>query len=393
MTIEVSSSNTLPDHGSATDAIARSVLDALDGAVIVVRSDLSIRYRNAGAIAWLPDGGDLLTVLGPVLDPVGAVKSFDDWTGAVRTVTRDQSARHMEGLLQVAGRASPALVTIRCTPWNSSTDGDEGGALILIAETEAAEAIGQQLEVTDRLASLGKLAARVAHELNNPLDGILRYINLAMRLADRSPEPKLQSYLSESRTGLMRMVRIISDLLEYSRTSDGAFDASGVNVIVEQAINESSAVAADFGVIVAADFQQQDMPTVCGNRLYQVCTNLIRNAIDMMPGGGRLSVTTGLVDGYVIIRVADTGPGLSESPTKIFEPFYTTKGPGKGTGLGLAICKDFVEGMRGTIEASNGEDGGAVFTVTIPIDSFQEPSRLTRLAMGGSVIGGAKTNE
>ena len=387
MTGEVPTSNTLSNDGLATDAIARSVLDALDGAVIVVRPDLSIRYRNANATAWLPDGCDLQTVL----DPVNTVGSFDGWAEALQTVIRDHRIQHMEAVMRIAGR--PVPVTIRCAPWNAPTDSDEGGALILIVETIAPEAFGQQLEVSDRLASLGKLAARVAHELNNPLDGILRYINLAMRLVDRSPEPKLQSYLSESRTGLMRMVQIIGDLLEYSRTSNGAFDASSINVVVEQAINESSTAAANFGVVVAADFQQQDMPTVCGNRLYQVCTNLIRNAIDAMPDGGRLSVTTGLVGDNVLIRVADTGPGLADPPTKIFEPFFTTKDPGKGTGLGLAICKDFVEGMGGTIEAANGKNGGAVFTVTIPIGSFQKPSSLTRLAMGGSVIGASQTND
>ena len=108
------------------------------------------------------------------------------------------------------------------------------------------------------------------------------------------------------------------------------------------------------------------MPTMRGNRLYQVCRNLIKNAIDAMPDGGRLSITTGLADAHVVIRVSDTGVGLPDDPQKVFEASYTTKPAGEGTGLGLAICKDYIENMGGTLGTATGEDGGAVFTIMIP---------------------------
>ena len=95
-----------------------------------------------------------------------------------------------------------------------------------------------------------------------------------------------------------------------------------------------------------------------------------------MPVGGRLSITTGIVDDEVIIRVADTGVGLPPSPERVFEPFFTSKEPGKGTGLGLPICKDFIEDMKGTIAAAASDGGGAVFTVRIPVSAFDRPSRL-----------------
>ena len=106
--------------------------------------------------------------------------------------------------------------------------GQVTGVVIAIDRNQDGEVSEEQLEISQRLASLGRLAARVAHELNNPLDGILRYINLALRVADDPPESKLKSYLSESRTGLMRMVQIISELLEFSRTTDGEFDELNV---------------------------------------------------------------------------------------------------------------------------------------------------------------------
>jgi len=247
--------------------------------------------------------------------------------------------------------------------------------MILIQEIDAAHSSEQQQDVSRRLASLGKLAARVAHELNNPLDGILRYINLALRIVGDAPQPKLKAYLAESRIGLMRMVQIIGDLLEYSRATSGEFDEVGINEVIEEAIRASAAAAEENHVVVAADFQTPAMPTVRGSRLYQVCCNLFRNAIDAMPSGGRLTVTSGIVDDEVIIRVADTGIGLPEPIEKVFEPFFTTKPPGKGTGLGLAICKDFIEDMQGTITASHADNGGAVFTVRIPIANVSTKAR------------------
>jgi signal transduction histidine kinase len=226
------------------------------------------------------------------------------------------------------------------------------------------------------MASLGKLAARVAHELNNPLDGILRYINLAIRVAGDAPESRLNSYLTESRSGLLRMIRIIGDLLEFSRNSDAGFEETGMNDVIEQAIRASSSAADANRVIVSADFQGGQMPRIRAGRLYQVCCNLMRNAIDAMPDGGRLTISSGVYDEHVVIRVADTGVGLPSPVEKVFEPFYTTKQPGKGTGLGLAICKEFVEDMGGTISAANQDANGAVFTVRIPLYGLQPPQRI-----------------
>jgi signal transduction histidine kinase len=239
------------------------------------------------------------------------------------------------------------------------------------------ETLDAQVEVSKRLASLGKLAARVAHELNNPLDGILRYVNLALRASDNISDSKMKSYLTESRVGLMRMAQIVGDLLEFSRTTDGEFDEMTITEVVEEAIKVTSSEASENRVVVAADFQSEQMPAACGSRLYQVCCNLIRNAIQAMPDGGRVSITTAIVQEHVVIRVADTGEGLPEPPEKVFEPFFTTKEPGKGTGLGLAICKDFIEDMQGKITAIHAQEGGAVFLVRVPLSSFRRPSRLT----------------
>ena len=344
---------------------AAEILNVLHSAVLLVDRSRHIRYRNATATMWLPDTPDLDRAFADA-------RYFEpfDWRHAVAQVMDGGEIFRTECALRLASTGATVLATIRGAPIRGAGVERIDGAVIVVEERSAQEPTAEQLEVSQRLASLGKLASRVAHELNNPLDGILRYINLALRLVDHAPDPKLKAYLSESRAGLMRMIQIVGDLLEFSRVGDAASEALSVNEVVEQAIKAVGAQAESVSVIVSADFQTQDMPVLSGSRLYQVCLNLFKNAIEAMPGGGRLSITTGIVSHHVVIQVADTGGGLLDPPEKVFEPFFTTKPPGKGTGLGLAICKDFIEDMQGSITACNGRDGGAVFTVRIPLSSF-----------------------
>ncbi len=339
-----------------------SVLDALESAVVVADRNGSILLRNAIAKDMLCTGDELATAMAGIR----IVGEFPGWGNLPRIVAMSGPAASWDAI-QAGGPHSiePTPVVVRCAPFRDAGSGTSG-VVVLIDETKSRVSSSESTDLSRRLAALGKLAAKVAHELNNPLDGILRYLNLSLRLAADMPESKLQSYLSESRMGVMRMVQIVGDLLEFSRSTDGDFDESDINEIVEQAIRSTTEGQRAGGIVVTADFQSQSMPTVRGSRLYQVCCNLIKNAIDAMPGGGRLTLTTGVVDQEVVIRVADTGVGLPEQLEKIFEAFYTTKPSGAGTGLGLAICKDFIEDMGGTITAVPGEYGGAVFIVRIP---------------------------
>ncbi len=364
--------------GGQCPSSTSEILNSLEAAVLVVDRSQTIRYRNAVAGMWLPEGAELASVFAEArfLEP------FAGWSAELGRVLDAGEALRFDCALCMPHHSSAVLATLRCSPLREDPARDSNlapavtGVVILIEKQAKQQDVEEKLEVSKRLTLLGKLATRVAHELNNPLDGILRYINLSIRLADDAPDAKLKSYLAESHTGLMRMMQIIGDLLEFARTTDGKFDQMNINEVVEQAIKSTASAAGDNGVVVAADFQSQDMPSVSGSRLYQVCCNLFKNAIDAMPAGGRLSITTGLVDDHVVIRVADTGAGLPKEVERIFEPFFTTKEPGKGTGLGLAICKDFIEDMQGTITAAPGEDGGALFKVRLPVSGFHRPSRL-----------------
>ncbi len=368
-------SSTAAQSASLLDsATAALVLEQMGRGVVLLDRHLNVCYRNRAAREWLgaaTSARDLFSNCHP-MDPTEAP------VARLADVVRSGEPCRFECALGQGDRRSTTVLSFAGQLLRESPSPQEAVVVLIVEDASRFAGLEQRLAVSERLAAIGKLASRVAHELNNPLDGILRYVNLSLRVAGESSEGKLRSYLTESRTGLLRMVQIIGELLEFSRTTHGQFDLTGINDLVEQAIKELAPQADRNSVIITADYHGADMPAVHGVRLFQVCCNLIKNAIDAMPEGGRLTITTGVVDEQVVIRVADTGMGLPAEADRVFEPFFTTKEAGKGTGLGLAICKDFVEGMDGVIGAAAVPGGGAEFTIRIPVASCQPPPRLTQ---------------
>jgi len=228
----------------------------------------------------------------------------------------------------------------------------------------------RQLASAEKLAAIGQLASRVAHELNNPMDGILRYINLSLRIIEQENLEKPKEYLTQCRQGLMRMVQIVSELLEFSRNSYAFFEYTKIERIIEDAIKTMEPRADALGVRILRNYTP-DMPKIRSSNLFQVFCNLIKNALDAMPEGGKLSISTHLVaDNTAAAEFRDTGTGLpTENIEAIFEPFFTTKDKIKGTGLGLAISKDLIERQGGCITAENAAGGGSIFTVYLPVAS------------------------
>jgi len=343
--------------------IAGHVLRSLPLAVWVFDRGLRLMHRNDAAATLLAGSGNVVEILAK-----GTMEGcYQDWETDFRKVlSSGQPARWDNVVLTKAGDEE-CLLNLTCTPLTEQ-DGNKVIGAVLIAEDITRRAgLEKRLAVSERLAAVGRLAAKVAHELNNPLDGILRYINLSTRLLDGGDASKVPGYLAESRKGLIRMAQIIGELLEFSRSSHPYFDALNINRTVEEAVRTLQDKAGVAGVTVTLDLREEGMPSLRGGMLYQVCCNLLKNAIDAMPDGGRLTVTTGLREREVVLRFEDTGIGLPEDIERIFEPFFTTKKPGQGTGLGLAICKDYIERLRGRILAERNQPQGAVFTVSIPL--------------------------
>jgi len=265
------------------------------------------------------------------------------------------------------------LLNIGCTPLKQTSAQQVKGAVMVIEDITEKADIEAQLARAERFAAVGKVAGKVAHELNNPMDGILRYINLALRVIEKQDLEKATRYLHQCRAGLTRMLQIISELLEFSRGTYPAFEHGPVNQMVEAAVKTMESHAKGIDIEVIEDFQG-DMPSFKGSNLLQVFNNLIKNAIDAMEGTGRLTITISGDSDKLDVEFRDTGPGFAhENAEVIFEPFFTTKRLGRGAGLGLAICKDIVEKYNGRITARNAPEGGGIFTVCLPLMQEKTP--------------------
>ncbi len=226
------------------------------------------------------------------------------------------------------------------------------------------ELLQARLQRSEELAFVGRLAAQVAHELNNPLDGALRFVNLALQQLD--PKDRLSEYLSEVRTGLLRMANIVQSLLEYSHSSATMNAREDIHKMLRDAVARCHIPK---NVDVRYDLAAEALVVAAGE-LGQVFINLVKNACDAMEGTGTLEIRTRLEGESIYIEIADTGPGIPEDIIdRIFYPFFTTKSAGKGTGLGLAVSSDIVKRCGGTIDVRSEVGSGTTFIVQLPARS------------------------
>jgi len=225
----------------------------------------------------------------------------------------------------------------------------------------------QQVMESKRLATLGQLAAGVAHELNNPLGSIVMYAHLL--LENTGPDDPRRSNLDKVIRQATRCQNIVRNLLDFSRQSHPNVARADVNELVGSVLSSLSRQKRFQGIGVEMDLQA-DLPPVMVDvsQIEQVISNIAVNAADAMGGRGVLAVRTRLDGDCVELVLADTGPGVDpDHMDRLFEPFFTTKEVGHGTGLGLAVSHGIVERHGGSIAVANATRGGAVFTVRLPL--------------------------
>ncbi|MFY9754083.1 MAG: HAMP domain-containing sensor histidine kinase [Candidatus Acidiferrales bacterium] len=223
-----------------------------------------------------------------------------------------------------------------------------------------------QMVQTEKLVSLGQLAAGAAHEINNPLTGILGYSDL---LVDDTSLGERQRAVAEKIRALSRRIKtLVGSLLSFARQVPSERTELDVNSVIASALHLSNLDLRNTRIEVLT-FTDSQVPLLRGdqNHLLQVMFNLISNAVDALEesGGGKLMLRTAHDGDNVIVEVSDTGPGI-KAPAQVFDPFFTTKPVGKGTGLGLSICYGIVQDHGGKIECYNRPEGGATFKVTLP---------------------------
>jgi signal transduction histidine kinase len=243
-------------------------------------------------------------------------------------------------------------------------DGDIEGVIILFEDITGKIKLEERLLHTEKLASIGQLAAGVAHELNTPLMNISLITENINTLTD--DESVLDNVGSISNQ-VYGAAKIVDDLLLFSRKKKAELVSIDINEILQNAIIQSrKRIPKTVKVSMNLD---DKLPLVEGDSvlLERVFINIIDNAIDAMPDGGTLTIVTVTIETEIEIRIIDTGIGIpKENLKEIFNPFYTTKAPNKGTGLGLSICHGIIQEFNGTIEVKSTEGKGTSFIIKLP---------------------------
>jgi two-component system, NtrC family, sensor histidine kinase HupT/HoxJ len=385
-----------------------SLLSAMSDVLIACNQDGLIEETNAALCELVGRSEDALRG-SPVLDLLADEQSVQRWQLAMyHTETRAGVVVEIN-LRDAGGQALP--VDLNCTPRHNSAGRKVGHVLVgrplgelkrayhqLREAHEALKLAQQQLLHSEKMASLGRLVAGVAHELNNPISFVLGNVHVLQRYGDRLaryldavhqldlPEPlqalraelridhllkDLPSLMEGTLEGAQRTTDIVSGLKRFSTAVHEDVTQVELNAVVERAI-----LWVKKGTAPRFEIHWQRAPDcfVTGNagQLLQVMMNLIQNAYDAVSADGcatpELQITLVQTGDRVQIRFADNGPGIALAHlSRIFDPFFTTKSVGKGTGLGLSISYGIVEQHGGQLTAENLPQGGAQFTLTLPL--------------------------
>ncbi len=248
-------------------------------------------------------------------------------------------------------------------------------SLILVGQdmTEVRDLEIQVMEA-EKMASLGKLAAGVVHELNNPLTSISVYAEyLTKKMKAEDADPADIAKMEKVQEGAARIQKLTRDLVSYGRPSSEEPEMLQLNELVAQGLSFCEHTISQHEVIVRAELTE-DLPMLLANRtqVLQLIINLVTNACHAMEGGGELTLSTRVEGDNIVMVIADTGTGISPKDAEhIFEPFYTTKSAGKGIGLGLSIVSRIIEHHRGEIHLQSKPGQGTTFTIKLPTGTEQ----------------------
>lgn len=242
----------------------------------------------------------------------------------------------------------------------------------VLEKTEELKNIYNQVNQIEKLASLGKLSATVAHELNNPLAGILTYSKLItkkLQASNNNPEnAKIIEYLELISHESARCGQIVKDLLIFSHSEKDEFAKENLLKIIYHSITVINHHLEINGITLVKDYADSPIDIYCNaNKIQQALISLLINSIEAMPNGGKITIRVTTENKKILLRITDEGTGIADKDLPhIFVPFYSTKAESSGTGLGLAVAYGIITAHNGKIEVEKTSHNGTTFKIELP---------------------------
>jgi signal transduction histidine kinase len=374
---------------ASAEAVVRDLAKKPIG-VLRVEADVSyateIAERERGVFLWVTAASALALALlfafalGPML--ARPLSSLADVMGQVESGGPDAPAAvpgaGREDEIGIVARGLEAMLA-RIRNFNAELRSriDEATADLAAKNRALAElndllvAARRDLTAKERLAALGQLSGTIAHELGNPLNAMSGRVQLLAR--DPTCPPEVRTELGALDGEVKRMTAIIRRFLDSARALTPAPEPTDVASLVDEALSLSLSAEARERIAVVREVPADLEQVVTDPGLVRhVLTNFISNAVDAMAGSGTLTVRATRAGAQVALSVSDTGAGMGpEERRHIFEPFYSTKPPGRGTGLGLAICREIAVALKGRIEVDSEPGRGSTFTFHVPAPAWR----------------------
>ena len=344
---------------------SENILESLnDGLAVVDRNDRVLRWnRRLEELYGVRHEGAVGRSLSGVFD--------DGFYEVIRSTRRESPEGAAFYRVPLTTRHEPPrrlLVNVATTPLRDS-DGAMAGTILVIEDISSRVQLEEQLQISEKMASLGLLAAGVAHEVNTPLTGISSFVQMLMQGAE--PDDPKTKVLEKIERQTFRAAKIVNGLLNLARPAQVDSGPVDVNAVINDVLSllehqlRTSRIQVRKELSGAAPFVQG-----IEYKLQQVFLNLFLNARDAMPRGGWLTIASRLSGESAMVEIGDTGSGIpADQLSRIYDPFFTTKEIGKGTGLGLSITYGIVQEHGGSITCESAVGQGTRFMLTLPLAS------------------------
>ena len=347
-----------------------NIIESMDSGILVLNLDGKVVRWNRAMEGLYRKNKD--EVLGSGLDEIFPEAFLEALRGSL-VLGRNEEIANIYKLHLPCHDGRALRVNVSVAPFKVGS-GERCGTIVIVDDVTVRMGLEEQLQHSEKMASIGILAAGVAHEVNTPLTGISSYTQM-LRQQIKNDDPR-SALLEKIEKQTFRAAKIVNNLLNFSRSSKAEFENLDTNKVLLDVLSLLEHQLERGRIKVRKELS--DLPLVRGNenRLQQVFFNLILNARDAMPKGGWLTLATRAEDDAVVVEVRDTGHGIKpEHVRRIYDPFFTTKGIGRGTGLGLSISFGIVQEHGGAIFVESVPGQGTTFQVALPSLAAAEAAR------------------